>query len=363
MSSKVYIIAEAGVNHNGSLLLAKQLVDAAVLAGADAVKFQSFIAQDEISTYANKANYQLAHTEKEESQLEMVRKLELSWQEQKELLAYCNQKGIDFLSTPFEIKSLRFLAQELQLTTLKISSGDITAAPILLEAARLQKKVIMSTGMANLGEIEDALGVLAFGYCHLEEPLSAADFRKAYLAAEGRAALHKNVSLMHCTTEYPAPYEEVNLQAMVTLRQAFHLPVGLSDHTRGIAIPVAAVALGACMIEKHFTLDASMEGPDHKASLEPAELRSMVQGIRQVEAALGTGLKIPSPSEHANIKVARKSLVALKEIEEGEEFTKENLGYKRPGDGITPMKYWEILKKKAKKRYFADEVVRDEDQL
>lgn len=361
VNRKIYIIAEAGVNHNGSLVLAKKLVDAAANSGADAVKFQSFIAKDEISLYAAKAQYQIRSTESDESQLDMVRKLELSWNEQEELNHYCKEKNIDFLSTPFEMKSLLFLARKLNLEYIKFSSGDITTAPLLLEAARLQKKVILSTGMATLGEIEDALGVLAFGYCGTAGVPSIKGFREAYTSFQGQEHLRQKVTLLHCTTEYPAPYKEVNLNALFTMRQAFQLPVGLSDHTKGIAISVAAAALGAEVIEKHFTLSRSMSGPDHQASLEPKELQDMVNGIRQVELAMGCGIKMPTSSEHSNCLVARKSLVALQDISAGALFTSTNLGYKRPGGGISPLFYWDFLKRRAKRKYIADEVVDDVD--
>lgn len=354
---KVFIIAEAGVNHNGSLELAKQLVDVAVQAGADAVKFQTFIAELGVSAFAPKADYQVKTTGQTESQLEMVKKLELSYEQFIDLTDYCRNKGIEFLSTPFDLPSVEFLVQELQVDRLKIASGEITNAPLLLRAAQSNKPIILSTGMSTLGEIELALGVLAFGYIGIKEQPSLEAFREAYISKEGQRALQDKVTLLHCTTEYPAPYAEVNLRVMDTLRTAFGLSVGFSDHTPGISIPIAAAALGAQVIEKHLTLDRNLPGPDHKASLEPHELKDMVQAIRQVEQALGTGRKIPTVSELHNRTVARKSLVALKNIKQGEKFSVDNLGVKRPGDGLSPFYYWDMLKQTAGRDYYVDEQV------
>jgi len=354
---KVFIIAEAGVNHNGSLELAKQLVDVAAQAGADAVKFQTFIAELGVSAFAPKADYQVKTTGQTESQLEMVKKLELSYEQFIDLTDYCRNKGIEFLSTPFDLPSVEFLVQELQVDRLKIASGEITNAPLLLRAAQSNKPIILSTGMSTLGEIELALGVLAFGYIGIKEQPSLEAFREAYISKEGQRALQDKVTLLHCTTEYPAPYAEVNLRVMDTLRTAFGLSVGFSDHTPGISIPIAAAALGAQVIEKHLTLDRNLPGPDHKASLEPHELKDMVQAIRQVEQALGTGRKIPTVSELHNRTVARKSLVALKNIKQGEKFSVDNLGVKRPGDGLSPFYYWDMLKQTAGRDYYVDEQV------
>lgn len=354
---KVFIIAEAGVNHNGSLELAKQLVDVAAQAGADAVKFQTFIAELGVSAFAPKADYQVKTTGQTESQLEMVKKLELSYEQFIDLTDYCRNKGIEFLSTPFDLPSVEFLVQELQVDRLKIASGEITNAPLLLRAAQSNKPIILSTGMSTLGEIELALGVLAFGYIGIKEEPSLEAFREAYISKEGQRALQDKVTLLHCTTEYPAPYAEVNLRVMDTLRTAFGLSVGFSDHTPGISIPIAAAALGAQVIEKHLTLDRNLPGPDHKASLEPHELKDMVQAIRQVEQALGTGRKIPTVSELHNRTVARKSLVALKNIKQGEKFSVDNLGVKRPGDGLSPFYYWDMLKQTAGRDYYVDEQV------
>lgn len=337
-----YIIAEAGVNHNGSLAMALELVDAAAAAGADAVKFQTFIAELVISKYASKADYQKKTTDSSESQLEMARRLELNREEHLELQGRCIERGIQFLSSPFDEPSVDFLYRTLGLKALKIPSGEITNAPLLLRAARTGCSIYMSTGMSTLGEIEDALGVLAFGYLREEAP-SLEAFGAAFFSEKGQDLLKRNVTLLHCTTEYPAPFGEVNLNAMETLRCAFDLPVGYSDHTEGIAVPIAAVALGAQVIEKHFTLNRTLPGPDHKASLEPDDLAAMVRSIREVEAALGSGRKIPTPSELKNRNIARKSLVATEDIAKGSVLTEENMTAKRPGDGISPFLFWDCL--------------------
>lgn len=339
-ASRCRIIAEAGVNHNGSIDMALSLVDAAAEAGADIVKFQTFKAEAVASRFAPKAEYQIEATGSDESQLEMVRRLELSPDDHRRLLRHCESRSIGFLSTPFDIASARFLVQELGLGQLKIPSGEITNAPLLLEMARTDRPVILSTGMSTLGEIEEALGVLAFGYLNSTTQPSRGAFRQAYVSDEGQVLLRRKASLLHCTTEYPAPYAETNLAAMDTLRHAFGLPVGFSDHTEGIAIPLAAVARGATIIEKHFTLDRTLPGPDHRASLEPAELAAMVAGIRQVEAAIGDGLKRPSASESKNAPIARRSLVAARNIKAGEKFSENNLAAKRPGNGVSPMDFW-----------------------
>jgi N-acetylneuraminate synthase len=353
-SRSVYIIAEAGVNHNGSIEIAKQLIEVAAEAGADAVKFQTFKAENVISRYAPKADYQKATTEATESQLEMVRRLELDQSSHETLLACCREKNLEFMSTPFDGESVDLLVN-LGVARLKVPSGEITNAPLLLKMARTGLPIIMSTGMASLGEVEAALGVLAFGYLDYRERPSPASFDRAW--REGQGALQEKVTLLHCTTEYPAPFAEVNLRAMETMAKAFGLPVGYSDHTPGIAIPIAAAALGAVVIEKHFTLDRNLAGPDHRASLEPSELAAMVQGIRHVEMALGSPCKLPAPSELKNREVARKSLVAARRIRKGERFSGENLTSKRPGIGISPMVYWDWLGKVAEEDYQPDEVI------
>ena len=355
--SGTYIIAEAGVNHNGSLERALQLIDVAADAGADAVKFQTFRADQLVSRTAAKAEYQVRLTDAQESQHAMLKKLELDEAAHTALIGHCRSKGIEFLSTPFDLESLEMLAGKFDLSRIKFSSGDITNAPLLLAAARTGKPVILSTGMSTVEEIETALGVLAFGYAGGGEPPSVAVFGQAYGSEHGRKALREKVVLLHCTTEYPAPFSEVNLRAMATLQHTFGLPIGYSDHTHGIAIPVAAAAMGAVIIEKHFTLDHNLPGPDHKASLEPDELKKMVLSIREVELAQGSPIKQPTPSELKNRPIARKSLVAARAIPKGEPFTRDNLAVKRPGDGISPLRYWEWLGKIADRDYQQDDRV------
>lgn len=360
MTERAYIIAEAGVNHNGSLDMAKQLIDVAAEAGADAVKFQTFKAEQVVSRHALKAEYQQRTTDSRESQLDMIRKLELSESAHIVLISHARYVGIEFLSTPFDSTSLAFLVDGLGLSTIKIPSGEITNAPFLIEIARRAKRVILSTGMSTLGDVETALGVLAFGFGEPDAYPSLPAFEKAYCSVAGRQALKDKVRLLHCTTEYPAPFADVNLRAMGTLQQAFGLPVGYSDHTSGIAIPLAAVALGAVVIEKHFTLDRNLPGPDHKASLEPDELKRMVRSIREVESALGSPIKQPAASEMKNRPVARKSLVASKDIRKGEFFTQENLAVKRPGDGLSPIHYWECLGRIADRDYGQDDQIQSD---
>ena len=353
---RTYIIAEAGVNHNGSLEMAKKLVEVAADAGADAVKFQTFKADKLVSRLAPKAEYQTRSTGSDESQHEMIRKLELDEHAHEALIEHCKICRIEFLSTPFDLESVDLLTGRFDLPYIKIPSGEITNAPLLLKIAQTGKPVILSTGMSTLGEVEDALGVLAFGYLGNIGP-SIAAFRAANCSAQGQAVLLNKVTLLHCTTEYPAPFEDVNLKVMDTLKSAFGLPVGYSDHTEGIAVPIAAVARGAVVIEKHFTLDRTLPGPDHKASLEPGELKQMVAAIRVVEQGLGSGRKHPTPSELKNMAVARKSLVAACTIRSGELFTEENLAVKRPGNGLSPMKYWELLNRRSGKDFIGDEII------
>lgn len=327
----VYIIAEAGDNHNGNFDLAIRLVDVAKASGADCVKFQTFITDEVISTLAEKAEYQKENTGTNESQYEMVKKLELSFDQFRQLKAYCDSVGISFLSTPFDLPSIAFL-NELNLPFWKIPSGEITNLPYLIEIAKTGKDVVMSTGMCTMDEIETALTIL-----------------------RSNGAGH--ISLLHCNTEYPTPFSDVNLRAMKTLEERFHCPVGYSDHTQGIEIPIAAVAMGATIIEKHFTLDHTMEGPDHKASLEPEELKTMVTAIRRIEQAMGNGVKEPSLSEKKNIPIARKSIVARRAIAKGELLTEDNLAIKRPGDGISPMEWFKVLGTTAVRDFQPDEKI------
>ena len=352
------VIAEAGVNHNGNVEMAKELIDVAAEAGADIVKFQTFKAEKVISKYAPKAEYQKKSTAESESQLDMVRRLELDESMYSILIQHCKHKDIEFLSTPFDFESIELLSKDLNLSRLKIPSGEITNGPYLLEIAKTGKPVILSTGMSTLSEVETALGVLAFGYLSNVGEASLEKFQDAYCSEKGRDILINNVTLLHCTTEYPAPFDEVNLKAMTTLQNAFKLPVGLSDHTPGIVVSLAAVALGATVIEKHFTLDKNLPGPDHTASLDPYELSSMVSAIRIIETALGDGRKIPSPSELKNKKIARRSLVSVESIRKGDIFSQKNLSMKRPGTGMSPMHYWSLLGKQSANEYSEDELIK-----
>lgn len=357
---KTLIIAEAGVNHNGDEALAFKLIDAAHEAGADVVKFQTFKAKNLVTETAKQAEYQVNNMKSEESQLSMLSRLELSYEAHHALIAHSEKLGIEFLSTAFDSESLSFLTNDLKLKKLKIPSGEITNAPLVLEHARTGCDLIVSTGLATLAEVEATLGVIAFGYTAAAnaEPSQQA-FSEAYASPEGQAALQSKVTLLHCTTEYPAPFDEINLRAMDTLGRSFGVPAGYSDHSEGIAIPIAAVAKGAVIVEKHFTLDKEMEGPDHKASLNPKELKAMVSAIRQVEQALGNGVKVPTASELKNKTVARKSLVAQRDIQQGETFDKNNLSVKRPGEGMSPYEYWSALGKIAHRSYKAGELIRE----
>ncbi len=327
----VFIIAEAGVNHNGSIELAKQLVDQAAKANADAVKFQTFIPENVISHLAEKADYQKTTTGGDETQLDMVRKLFLSFKEFEQLKEYCEQKGIQFLSTAFDLDSLDFL-ETLDIPIYKVPSGEITNLPLLLAVAALGKPVILSTGMSTVEEIKYAKDIL--------EDNGSGD-----------------VTLLHCNTEYPTPFEDANLKAIIGIKKQFACTVGYSDHTLGIEAPIAAVALGAEVIEKHFTLDKTMEGPDHSCSLEPSELAAMVSAIRNIEKALGSSEKKPTVSELKNKQIARKSIVASCDIMKGEEFSKQNLTIKRPGNGISPTRWFDVIGQTAKKDFKYDELI------
>lgn len=356
----ISIIAEAGVNHNGDLNLGKQLIDVAADAGASAVKFQTFCAEQLVSRRAPKAEYQMRTTDRAESQLEMIRKLALTEAAHEMLIAHAGARGLAFLSTPFDLPSLHLLTGRFGLQTIKIPSGEITNAPFLLAIARAAQRVILSTGMSTLAEVEAALGVLAFGFtAPATAMIRRGDFERAFTSEAGQQALQDRVTLLHCTTEYPAPVGEVNLRAMDTLAAAFSLPVGYSDHTSGLHVALAAAARGAKVIEKHFTLDRNLPGPDHKASLEPGELRQLVRQIREIEQALGDGLKRPTASEWKNREITRKSLVAAKAIKAGEIFTEENLACKRPGTGVFPSAYWQTLGRLAQREYAVDDPLDD----
>lgn len=327
----VIIIAEAGVNHNGSFELAKKMVDAAKEAGVDYVKFQTFNPKKLVSRYAEKAEYQKKTTGSDETQLQMLQKLTLTEDNFLSLRDYCREVGIGFISTPFDLDSIDFL-ETFDMDFWKVPSGEVTNLPYLEAIARTKRKVVMSTGMCDMNEIQDAIEVL--------EKNGTTD-----------------ITLLHCNTQYPTPYEHVNLSAMNSIKDALHKEVGYSDHTQGIEVPIAAVAMGATVIEKHFTLDKNMEGPDHKASLNPSELKHMVVAIRNIERAIGNGLKEPSSSEMANKGVARKSIVASRSIKQGEAFSEENLTTKRPGTGISPMKWYEVIGKVAPRDFSEDEII------
>lgn len=351
---KTYIIAEAGVNHNGSFEMAKQLVDVAKEAGVDAVKFQTFKAENLVTKLAKQADYQVENLKEATSQFEMLKKLELSFEEFTALQRYCKDKGIEFLSTPFDYESVDFLLDELRIKTAKIPSGELTNAPFIYAIAKKKKSIILSTGMATIEDIHESLSYIAFGLANKTEMHEVGEF---YETAEAKELLKQYVTILHCTTEYPAPFDTINLRAMHTLHKEFGVAVGFSDHSQGIAVPTAAVAMGATVIEKHFTLDKTLEGPDHIASLEPNELKEMVTQIRQVEQALGNGMKLPSEVELKNRVPARKSLVAAKAIQQGEIFSEANLVVKRPGSGIVPSNYWHYLGKSAQKSYEQDELI------
>jgi N,N'-diacetyllegionaminate synthase len=332
--SNVLIIAEAGVNHNGDIELAKKLIDIAEDAQADIVKFQTFKTEQLVSQIAGKADYQKRSTGENESQFAMIKRLELDLSAHQELLSHCDEKSVQFLSTPFDMDSIDLL-QDLKLPLFKIPSGEITNLPYLRKIASMGKPVILSTGMSDLDEIEDALNILTSDGLSLDQ-----------------------ITVLHCNTEYPTPFDDVNLKAMRTIADAFPgISVGYSDHTLGIEVPIAAVAMGATVIEKHFTLDKTMDGPDHTASLEPNELKAMVSAIRNIEKALGHGMKKLSPSEMKNRSIARKSLVAAKPIKKGDLFSEENIAIKRPGTGISPMQWDNMLGQVAQKSYHIDEVI------
>lgn len=328
---KIIIIAEAGVNHNGNLEKAKEMIEKAAYAGADYIKFQTFIPENMVSRFAEKAEYQQKTTGNSQTQIEMLNKLTLTEHDFVELKKECEKWNVGFLSTPFDLESIEFL-ETMHMDFWKIPSGEITNLPYLEKIGKTKLPIVMSTGMCEVKEIEEAIEILQ---------------------RNGSG----NITVLHCNTEYPTPYEDVNLRAMKHLEKLLHLPVGYSDHTKGIEVPIAAAALGAEIIEKHFTLDANMEGPDHKASLEPGQLKVMVEAIRNIEKALGCEEKKVSDSERKNRKAARKSIVAKTVIKKGERFTEDNITVKRPGTGISPMKWHEILGKTARREFGEDEII------
>lgn len=333
-NNSTYIIAEAGINHNGSIKRALNMVKIAAESKVDAIKFQTFVAKDEISSFSPKAEYQIKNTNSKESQLEMAKKLELNIDDHLVLIKRCKEYNIEFLSSPFDINSIRLL-KKLKLKRFKIPSGEITNLPYLREIGKLGKPIILSTGMSTMDEIKIALNILI-----------------------DSGTKKELVTILHCNTEYPTPMKDVNLKAMSTIRDEIgDISIGYSDHTLGIEIPIAAVAMGAKVIEKHFTLDRSLDGPDHLASLEPEELKKMVKAIRNIDLAMGNGLKKPSPSEIKNLLVARKSIVASKNISKGEIFSEKNLAIKRPGNGISPMDWDKIIGKKSKRDFKFDELI------
>lgn len=357
LKKRTFVIAEAGVNHNGSLDLAMEMVELAANAGADAVKFQTFHADKLVTKNVPKADYQVATTGSDEGQLGMLQRLELSEGDHKRLLSHCGQCGINFLSTPFDEQSVAFLTQELGLKTLKIGSGELTNGPLLLKAAETGSKLIISTGMSTLDEIKQALSVVAFGLLGSDGPLNTNTFAKIYETKEAELMLKNNVTLLQCTTEYPAPVDEVNLRAMDTLGEVFGLSIGFSDHTKGTAVAIAAVARGATILEKHFTLDPLMSGPDHKASIGPDELRSLIKDVRAADCALGTADKEAVASERRNKAIARRRIVASCVIKKGQHFSEENLAVKRSSSGASPMGYWGLLGRVAERDYEKDEGV------
>ena len=356
---KTFVIAEAGVNHNGNFELAKELVSAAAECGADAIKFQTFNADRLVTACVEKTRYQKKSSKPTESQKEMLKKLELPLESFKEIQALCLEKNIKFLSTAFDQGSLNLIANTLNVDTLKVASGEITNFPLLLAHARTKKKLIVSTGMCNLSEIQAALKVISYGLIAEKNdiPSHPDSFLKTYLSSESKDKLRQHVTLLHCTTEYPAPLDEINLHAITTIKNAFGLPVGYSDHSEGITVSLAAVAKGASIIEKHFTLDQNFEGPDHKASLNPDDFTRLVKEIRYVERALGSHEKVATSSELANSALIRKSVVAARSIAEGELFSEANLTTKRPGTGTQPKFFWSLLGKTAKKKYNEDEPI------
>lgn len=357
MPRPVFIIAEAGVNHNGKLALARRLVDVAARAGADAVKFQVFQTQLLVTRTAPRAGYQARNAPGNETQHDMLKRLELSSRALHLIRAHCARRRVRFLATPFDEPSLDLLVNALKVEALKISSGDLTNGPLLLRAAHSGRPLFLSTGMSTLGEVEEALGILAFGYVNSIARPGRGAFRRAFRSSSGQEALRNRVVLLQCTSEYPAPFAETNLRAMETMRDAFGLSVGFSDHTEGIEVALAAAAMGAVVIEKHFTLDRAMAGPDHAASVEPEELTAMVRALRNVGQALGSRDKRMTMSERDTATIARKSLVASEAIARGQRFTARNLGVKRPGTGVPPCQYWDYLGRKARRDYAVDDLI------
>tara|TARA_A100001011_G_scaffold396367_1_gene494025 strand:- start:490 stop:1569 length:1080 start_codon:yes stop_codon:yes gene_type:complete len=357
--NKVYIIAEAGVNHNGDIELAKNLIDIAYSAGADAVKFQIFKAENLATPKAKKAKYQLNTTNKKESQLKMLQSLELKNEEYLLLKKYAKKLGIDFLVSAFDQESLKFILDDLKVKKLKIPSGEITNGPFILEHAKSGLDIILSTGMSDLNEIKRALSVIAFGYLYpseLKKP-NKKNFELAYESIEGKNLIKKKVTILHCTTEYPAPIIDLNLKAIDSMRNYFDTKIGYSDHSKTILASLVSASLNIDVIEKHFTIDQKLDGPDQKASLSPTELKTMISSIRQIEKMMGDGKKKASKSELKNIVIARKSMVASKDIKKGQVLSKKNITFKRAGEGKSPMDFWDILNTKANKNFKKNEII------
>ena len=357
MNNKTIIIAEAGVNHNGSLERALEMVDVAAETGADFVKFQSFRADRLVTRNARKADYQIQQTQTSESQYEMLKQLELNHEMHLSLIERCKATGIAFMSTPFDQSGIQYLVESLQVEKLKISSGDLLNPLMLLDAAKTEKDIVLSTGMASLSDVKTALSILCFGYSRMDMPPTNAGLKKAWEDETLRSILRDRVCVLHCNTEYPTPFVDVNLRAMATIREELGIQVGYSDHSVGITVAIGAAALGARILEKHFTLDKGMSGPDHAASIEPKELEEMVKRVREMETALGVPDKVVSKSEEKNVDIARKSLVAACGIQKGEAFSANNLAIKRPGSGISPLKYWELIGERAVRDYNPDDLI------
>ncbi|MFJ8257658.1 N-acetylneuraminate synthase [Peribacillus asahii] len=357
MKNHTYIIAEAGVNHNGSFELACTLIDRAVESGADAVKFQTFKTENLVTKKAKQAAYQVKNIGEETSQFAMLKKLELSYDEFIQLKAYCDEKKIEFLSTPFDRESVDFLVDEIKMGTVKIPSGELTNSPFVHYIATKRKPIILSTGMATMEDIHESLSFIAYGLVYPDKPVKIKDVQQFYHTSEAKKWLKDYVTILHCTTEYPTPYTDINLKAMDYLKKELQVNIGLSDHSEGIYIPIAAVARGAQVIEKHFTISRLLPGPDHSASLEPDELTEMVKAIRIIEHSLGEDAKKPTLNEQRNQIATRKSLVTAKKMELGEIFTEENLTVKRPGNGMVPSQLWSLLGTKASKSYEEDELI------
>ncbi len=356
---KIFVIAEAGVNHNGNVKLAFKLIDIAAEAKADAVKFQTFKTENLVSVSAPKAEYQLKTTGKSGTQFNMLKKLELSFEHLHALKKYAEKKGLEFMSTAFDFESLRFLVEEIGIKRIKIPSGEITNGPMLFEAAKTKLPIILSTGASDQKDIHDALEVIAYGYLHPKaKSVDSKKLKSAFKSTKAQKILKEKVTILHCVSEYPAPVDGVNIKSIPFIREKFKLPVGFSDHTLGIEVAIASVALGISVLEKHFTIDKTLSGPDHAASLNPQGLKSLIESIRNVEAALGFNQKAPTDAELKNQKIIRKSIVAARPIKAGEVFTSHNVALKRPALGLSPMKFWSVLGRKSKRNYKKDESIR-----